>query len=407
MLKLSQILNEEVESVKLNRFEKRTLLYMCQEKVNPINIGDVYEFLEEQLFMKNEEEIVKIIKLYKHNFSYENVESGECEKIEETIDLPKNEDYDEAKIVLGIYLDIDTYLIETLTHHTILGEYENIIGGDEYLVGTYQESVDAAKQRIWDTIDIEGYSYFDEDWLSYYVEIDDQSAKYNAEERAKDDVLHYDDEELRGMIYVSDEYDGLIEDREYEEEELKEKIGEYKIVKFKLEKLDKEKKIIEREIETLGFSLDYDNDDEDGYSEMYNVDISEMTDTLHNLETDIFEYLSYIEQTETEIDKLEEDIKKSNEEISKYEGEQLSDLAIESLSENYLQDYSDDPMAYIESSGFSISEAESEGMISIDEPAVVRDYIANDGLAGVLATYDGNENTKVLNGIRYYIFRTN
>ena len=407
MLKLSQILNEEVESVKLNRFEKRTLLYMCQEKVNPINISDVYEFLEEQLFMKNDEEIVKIIKLYKHNFSYENVESGECEKIEETINLPKNEDYDEAKIVLGIYLDINPYLIETLTHHDILGDYANLIDGDEYLVGTYQQSVDAAKERVWDTIDNEGYEYFDEDWLSNYVEIDEVEAIYNAEERAKDDVVNYDDEELRGMIYVSDEYDGLIEDREYEEEELKEKIGEYKIVKFKLEKLDKEKKIIEREIETLGFSLDYDDDDEDGYSEMYNVDISEMTDTLHNLETVIFEYLSYNEQTETEIDKLEEDIKKSNEEISKYEGDQLSDLAIESLSENYLQDYSDDPMAYIESSDFSISEALREGMISIDERGIVRDYIADDGLAGILATYDGYENTKVLNGIRYYIFRTN
>ena len=46
-------------------------------------------------------------------------------------------------------------------------------------------------------------------------------------------------------------------------------------------------------------------------------------------------------------------------------------------------------------------------MISIDGTAVVRDYIAADGLADVLATYDGYENTKVLNGIRYYIFRTN
>lgn len=406
MIKLSQILNEEVESVKLNRFEKRSLLYMCQEKVNPINILDVYEFLVEKLFIKNEEEIVKIIKLYKNNFSYENVKIGECEKIGETIDLPKNEDYDEAKIVLGMFLSVNPYLIDTNdTNDTYLGTYLNLLDDDEYLVGTYQEARNMAKQRIWDIIDQQGYSYFDEDWLSYYVEVDHQSAKYDAEERAKDDVLHYDDEELRGMIYVSDEYDGLIEDREYEEEELKEKISEYKIVNFKLEKLYKEKKIIEREIETLGFSLDYD--DEDGYNEMYNIDISEMTNTLHKLETVIFEYLSYNEQLETEISKLEEDIKKSTKEITKYEGEGLQEMAIEELSEMYLQDYLDSPMEYIESSGVSISEAESEGMISIESDTLINDHILDDGLASVLATYDGISNTQILNGIRYHIYRTN
>ncbi len=406
MIKLSQILNEEVESVKLNRFEKRTLLYMCQEKINPINILPIYEFLVEKLFMKNEEEIVKIIKLYKNNFSYENVKIGECEKIGETIDLPKNEDYDEAKIVLGMFLSVNPYLIDANnTNDTYLGTYLNLLDDDEYLVGTYQEARNMAKQRIWDIIDQQGYSYFDEDWLSYYVEVDHQSAKYNAEERAKDNALHYDDEELRGMVYVSDEYDGLIGDREYEEEELKEKITEYKIVNFKLEKLYKEKKIIEREIETLGFSLDYD--DEDGYNEMYNIDISEMTNTLHKLETVIFEYLSYNEQAETEISKLEEDIKKSTKEISKYEGEELQEMVIEELSEMYLQDYLDSPMEYIESSGLSISEAESEGMISIDEDTLINDHILDDGLASVLATYDGISNTQILNGIRYHIYRTN
>ncbi len=406
MIKLSQILNEEVESVKLNRFEKRTLLYMCQEKINPINILPIYEFLVEKLFMKNEEEIVKIIKLYKNNFSYENVKIGECEKIGETIDLPKNEDYDEAKIVLGMFLSVNPYLIDANnTNDTYLGTYLNLLDDDEYLVGTYQEARNMAKQRIWDIIDQQGYSYFDEDWLYYYVEVDHQSAKYDAEERAKDDALHYDDEELRGMIYVSDEYDGLIGDREYEEEELKEKITEYKIVNFKLEKLYKEKKIIEREIETLGFSLDYD--DEDGYNEMYNIDISEMTNTLHKLETVIFEYLSYNEQAETEISKLEEDIKKSTKEMSKYEGEELQEMVIEELSEMYLQDYLDSPMEYIESSGLSISEAESEGMISIDEDTLINDHILDDGLASVLATYDGISNTQILNGIRYHIYRTN
>ena len=145
---------------------------------------------------------------------------------------------------------------------------------------------------------------------------------------------------------------------------------------------------------------------------MYNVDISEMTDTLHELETVIFEHLSYIEQIESEIHELEEIIKESNEMIFKYEGEPLKEMAVVSLSEEYLQDYSDDPIAYIESAGFSIAESELEGLISIDEDGVVSEYIAGESLGNILATYDGEENPITFKdpingeGFEYNIYRT-
>lgn len=414
MLKLRKILNEGVEPIKVTRFDRSALVHMCEEKVNPINIKDVYDFLVEKLYLKNDEEIVKIIKLYKRNFSFENYKNGECELIVDNIKLPKEEDYDEEKIALAQWLEINPYFLEIVGHPSdgYLAEYRDTIGGEDYRIGDYRHSVFAAKQWVRDTIDGEGYEYFDQIWLESHIEINQEQAEYDAEERAKDDVLHYSDEELRDMIYVTNEYEDLIDDREYEAEELKEKVGEYKIVKFKIEKLEKEKKIIEREIETLGFSLDYDNDDDDGYGEMYNVDISEMTDTLHELETVIFEHLSYIEQIESEIHELEEIIKESNEMIFKYEGEPLKEMAVVSLSEEYLQDYSDDPIAYIESAGFSIAESELEGLISIDEEGVVSEYIAGESLGNILATYDGEENPITFKdpingeGFEYNIYRT-
>ena len=414
MLKLRKILNEGVEPIKVTRFDRSALVHMCEEKVNPINIKDVYDFLVEKLYLKNDEEIVKIIKLYKRNFSFENLINGECELIVDNIKLPKEEDYDEEKIALAQWLEINPYFLEIVGHPSdgYLAEYRDLIDGQDYRIGDYRNSVFAAKQWVRDTIDSEGYEYFDQIWLESHIEINQEQAEYDAEERAKDDVRHYSDEELRDMIYVTNEYEDLIDDREYEAEELKEKVGEYKIVKFKIEKLEKEKKIIEREIETLGFSLDYDNDDDDGYSEMYNVDISEMTDTLHELETVIFEHLSYTEQIESEIHELEEIIKESNEMIFKYEGEPLKEMAVVSLSEEYLQDYSDDPIAYIESAGFSIAESELEGLISIDEDGVVSEYIAGESLGNILATYDGEENPITFKdpingeGFEYNIYRT-
>ena len=411
-MKLLNIIKEskyrEGESVKVNRFDMKALFYMCQEKVNPMNIDEVYNFLVDNLYLKNEEEIVKIIKLYKHNFSYEDIqEKGGCEMSEDSIDNLIREDYDEEKIVLGEWLGVNPYLLVMVSQpsENYLAEYREFKDENDYRVGTYRDVVSAAKKSVLDTIETEGYDYFDSDWLSYYIEIDEESAKYDAEERAKEDVVNYDDETLRDMIYVTNEYEGLIDDRKYEEYELKEKIGEYKIVKFKLEKLNKEKKIIEREIETLGFSLDYDNDDDGGYSEMYNVDISEMTDTLHKLETVIFEHLSYVEQLETEIHEVEETIKESNKLVYQYEGEDLKEMAVEVLSEDYLQKYSDDPITYVEDSGFTIGEAESEGMISINEDEVVREHVSNDR-GFILADYDGLENTTIFNGIKYYIYRT-
>ena len=83
-MKLLNIIKESIyregESVKVNRFDMKALFYMCQEKVNPMNIDEVYNFLVDNLYLKNEEEIVKIIKLYKHNFSYKDIqEKGGCE----------------------------------------------------------------------------------------------------------------------------------------------------------------------------------------------------------------------------------------------------------------------------------------------------------------------------------------
>jgi hypothetical protein len=222
MMKLRKILNEENVTVKLTRFEMRSLGYMCEEQLKPDNINKVYDFLKNILYLKNEEEIVKIIKLYRHLFSSGDVESGVCDKIKDTIDLP-NDNYDTESLVLSQFLEIDPFLLEKVAYGTdgYLPEYRSLLDEEDFLVGDHRQSRLAAKQRVHDIIETEGYSFFNDYFLEEYVEIDYRVARYDAEERAKDDTLHYEEEVLREMIYVDDEYESLSDDREYEKEERK------------------------------------------------------------------------------------------------------------------------------------------------------------------------------------------
>ena len=404
-MKFRHILNEENVTVKLTRFEMRSLGYMCEEQLNPKkNIVNLYNFLKNILYLKNEEEIVKLIKLYSHLFSSEDVESGVCDKIKDTIVLP-NDNYDIEPLILSEFLGVDPFLFEIYDYGAdgFLPEYRSILDGTHYSVGSYRHSRLAAKQRIRDIIESEGYSYFNDYFLEEYIEVDDRSARYDAEERAKNDTLHYEEEELREMVYAADEYESLSDDREYEKEERKLKISEYKIVKFKLEKLEKEKKIIEREIETLGYSLDYDYDDDDGYNEMYDIDIGEMTDSLNELDTIIYENLSYLNQLESEIGSIEKNIEETSKLMRNFEGEELNELAIEILSEDYLTEYTNDPISYIESSSLSIEEAEGEGMITIDEEDVITGFLNREGVGSILG--DGNTYRLEFKGELYNIFR--
>jgi hypothetical protein len=404
-MKFRHILNEENVTVKLTRFEMRSLGYMCEEQLNPKkNIVNLYNFLKNILYLKNEEEIVKLIKLYSHLFSSEDVESGVCDKIKDTIVLP-NDNYDIEPLILSEFLGVDPFLFEIYDYGAdgFLPEYRSILDGTHYSVGSYRHSRLAAKQRIRDIIESEGYSYFNDYFLEEYIEVDDRSARYDAEERAKNDTLHYEEEELREMVYAADEYESLSDDREYEKEERKLKISEYKIVKFKLEKLEKEKKIIEREIETLGYSLDYDYDDDDGYNEMYDIDIGEMSDSLNELDTIIYENLSYLNQLESEIGSIEKNIEETSKLMRNFEGEELVELAIESLSEDYLTEYTNDPISYIESSSLSIEEAEGEGMITIDEEDVITGFLNREGVGSILG--DGNTYRLEFKGELYNIFR--
>ena len=172
-MKFRHILNEENVTVKLTRFEMRSLGYMCEEQLNPKkNIVNLYNFLKNILYLKNEEEIVKLIKLYSHLFSSEDVESGVCDKIKDTIVLP-NDNYDIEPLILSEFLGVDPFLFEISDYGAdgFLPEYRSILDDTHYSVGSYRHSRLAAKQRIRDIIESEGYSYFNDYFLGNFNDL--------------------------------------------------------------------------------------------------------------------------------------------------------------------------------------------------------------------------------------------
>ena len=402
MLKLSQILSEDKNNP-INKFIKKCLYYMCQEEVSPSYGHKIYNFLTDKLFLKDEKEIVYIIKLYQHNFSSADIARGNC--VEKELSLPEEVNYSNEHMALAEFLGKDPFFLDHVTYSDVgyLSEYFDWVDSQDYKIGEYNQSMEAAKQKIRDIIWEEGYEYFDVYDIDEYIETNEDMAQYDAEERAKLEQIDMDEDDMRIDLYVDDEYKDLLEDRDFEQTELDEKKKEIKIIKFKLEKLNKEKKIIEREIETLGFSLDYEDDGE--YFDSYNIDISEMTDNLNELEGNIYEYLSYIDDTEKEIYELEKSIDNLNDEIDEFVGDSLVDKWIEHKTESYLEEYVDDPLEYVDWSRYSIAEAEIEGLINIDKEGLINSRIEGGNLGNVLASYDNDINKKYYNGVYYYIFR--
>ena len=149
--------------------------------------------------------------------------------------------------------------------------------------------------------------------------------------------------------------------------------------------------------------MDYEDDGE--YFDSYSIDISEMTDNLNELGGNIYEYLSYIDDTEKEIYELEKSIDNLNDEIDEFVGELLADKWIEHRTESYLEEYVNDPLEYIDWSRYSIAEAELEGLIYINKEGLINSAIKTDGIGHFLASYDNDTNEKYYEGVNYYIFR--
>jgi hypothetical protein len=104
---------------------------------------------------------------------------------------------------------------------------------------------------------------------------------------------------------------------------------------------------------------------------------------------------------------LQLDIVEIKETLSNYEGEKLLDDFVSNRTEYWREEIESDPIDYLNNHlDISLGDAIDDGYITVDEEELIQGAIASDGEAHFLARYDGREDYEEIDGINYYIYRT-
>lgn len=283
----------------------------------------------------------------------------------------------------------DVLFKDTYTHYR-LDVYTD--GSSEWAVGDYDESHDSAYDSIESLIDDIGYDGFRMN-IEYYVD-----SEKIAEDIASNDEDYWRDEWKDYGISAGLTRKGIDEVTD--------------IIKF-LFKIDTNEDI-KSEIESIN-----KNEDNDEY-------ISNLRKMLDSMDQE--EIIEYVSNLESILSNLEGNIISDDEDLLDELEEQRSDLYDKS---QYIQDENDDDYWEMSESGFDsfLSDKKSEieddpiGYLKdmgydgkqlskyledyIDKDKFIEEIIETDGFGHILASYDGVENNHRVDGVDYYIFRTN
>lgn len=144
----------------------------------------------------------------------------------------------------------------------------------------------------------------------------------------------------------------------------------------------------------------YFNDDDfeltseqDERIEQLESQISDLEEQLRDLDSDDDNYYEYEEDIQNQIDTLQEEL--DNIEVDTEPTDDMIDNMVESL----VRDVRRDPLSYIKDYGFDIKEY-------IDEDALAQGLVDSDGWS-IISSYDGRYDSEEVNGVTYYIMRTN
>ena len=144
----------------------------------------------------------------------------------------------------------------------------------------------------------------------------------------------------------------------------------------------------------------YFNDDDfeltseqDERIEQLESQISDLEEQLRDLDSDDDNYYEYEEDIQNQIDTLQEEL--DNIEVDTEPTDDMIDNMVESL----VRDVRRDPLSYIKDYGFDIKEY-------IDEDALAQGLVDEDGWR-IISSYDGQYDSEEVNGVTYYIMRTN
>ena len=426
MMKFSTILTEgKDKKVKLTPQDKKILSILEKKEINR-DPYKVLDFLIHTLIIEDTNLLTRLLKLYINNYGV----TGETFNEMDTAVLDRGyETYDEQLLALADYMELDPFYITK--------EWEGSKDGDEVYLPSYQiyypvksrrensskptridsweflaagsakEAYDAAITQVREDLDSNGYDWFSSDFVEQFIIDGDWWIDEEARRMAENELMDVDEEEMRYQIGVRENYNDAVEEIEYIKKEIVTKLGEIQELEFQRDNIEKEKIILEKEIETLGGNIEYE-DDNPNYNE-FSDEIERLQIKLNETERFYIEIQTMIEMSYAEKYKMDKDLKDSQEEAAKYSGSELEDDYINDRQEVWVENIENDRLAYLEDYlGIdSLFDAIREGYIEIDDEEMIETAVRVDGIEHFLASYDGEEREVDWGDNTYYFYRTN
>lgn len=361
-MKLLKLIKEERT---IKPYHKKLIKVMDQQGVSD-EVSDMWDFLGSKLDIRNTEEKLEIMHLYK---KYYGVEEEELDNLsdDDFSDMGDTSDIEDKKMALALNLDVPPMLLEELNYtHYGLTVYNNLDDGSDYAVGDDSE-VDKAMEEYFDDYvsNIGGIEYIDRYLIDDFIELDSYVVEEYARETAEYRVEDMDEDEV-------------IEEAGYDKDSLE---SDLENLKDELSDLESEKEDLESELD----DLEYDNDEGENDDE-----IEDLNERISDLEDSIYEKESEIEEKESEIESLYEVAK-----------EELIDKMTEDINDDIESEGVD---YFVDNMGYSFEQA-VDSFCNLDESGLESYLAENEDRGNTLGSYDGVEEEEEYDGEWYYIYR--
>jgi Skp family chaperone for outer membrane proteins len=361
-MKLLKLIKEERT---IKPYHKNIIKVMGRQGVSD-EVSDMWDFLGSKLDIRNTEEKLEIMHLYK---KYYGVEEEELDNLsdDDFSDMGDTSDIEDKKMALALNLDVPPMLLEEQSYtHYGLTVYNNLDDGSDYAVGDDSE-VDKAMIEYFDNyvFNVGGIEYIDRWLLDDYIELDSYVVEEYARETAEYRVEDMDEDEV-------------IEEAGYDKDSLE---SDLENLKDELSDLESEKEDLESELD----DLEYDNDEGENDDE-----IEDLNERISDLEDSIYEKESEIEEKESEIESLYEVAK-----------EELIDKMTEDISDDIESEGVD---YFVDNMGYTLEQA-VDSFCTFDESGLESYLAENEDRGNTLGSYDGVEEGEEYDGEWYYIYR--
>ena len=382
----------------MNKKVIRVLNHLLDKGLDSEEIGEVYEYLKDELGINDRDATTKIMLLYRKYSPM--LEDGENFSSISDMNVDYDpDDIDDSALALAQHLDTHPFLLKHVGGYY----YEYNLDESEYLVGTEDEIRKIFDDRVKDEID--NIKEYNTDYVQRFAKLDMDYVESFAQEQAEYDYGNEDPEHV--INYLG--YDSELESRLSKVEEAEERMvlidDKISDIESEIDDLEYDVDEYKSELEDLEYDVENAESEEDR-EEFYQEYIAKKNDVegiigdIRSLRIDLESYQSEYDDLEKFVDNFDED------EIKKDLAEELEEQYIKSRSSEITDDIEYDPIRYFKDK-LGMSEKDIlDQYFDIDEDEMVEDLWDTDR-SHMLASYDGEEHEENVNGEYYLIYRTN